>query len=271
MSSRKADSKPRAGGRPQAGLAKQRSAKAETAKPAAPAKGGPAKPPGSAKGGPAKPGGSKQAAARKAAARRQAVRQRVVVTVFILLVVGVVAGGVYLFRHNSSGGSLASVQTTPPPWDSGQAQLSERLQAIKLPALGAEGTVLHTHQHLDVLVDGKPVTVPAGIGIDANRTFLSPLHTHDDRGVIHVESDTVKTYTLGQFFDVWGVRLTDRCIGGLCASGSSQLRWWVNGQRRSGSPRKLALAAHQEIVIAFGDPALGPSKVPSTYKFQQGE
>ena len=32
---------------------------------------------------------------------------------------------------------------------------------------------------------------------------MSPLHTHDSSGVIHVESNTVRYYTLGEFLDIW--------------------------------------------------------------------
>ncbi len=87
--------------------------------------------------------------------------------------------------------SLASLQTGPPPWSAEIAHLAARLQTLGLPQLSQEGTVLHIHQHLDVFVNGKPVTVPGGIGIDDNR-FISPIHTHDPTGVIHVESSTAR-------------------------------------------------------------------------------
>jgi hypothetical protein len=65
--------------------------------------------------------------------------------------------------------------------------------------------VAHIHQHLDIYVDGRKVPVPALIGIDPAAGF-APLHVHDTSGVIHVESPTVRSYTLGEFFAVWGVR-----------------------------------------------------------------
>jgi hypothetical protein len=33
---------------------------------------------------------------------------------------------------------------------------------------------------------------------------MAPLHTHDDTGTIHVESNANRNYTLGQFLKVWG-------------------------------------------------------------------
>src|SRR5882672_619347 len=57
-----------------------------------------------------------------------------------------------------------------------------------LPLFGNEQLAVHYHVHLDVLVDGQPITVPQGIGIDNTAQKISPLHTHDTTGVIHIES-----------------------------------------------------------------------------------
>jgi len=32
---------------------------------------------------------------------------------------------------------------------------------------------------------------------------MSPLHTHDATGLIHVESNTIRNFTLGEFLDIW--------------------------------------------------------------------
>ncbi len=110
--------------------------------------------------------------------------------------------------------TLPGIQTGPPPWTAGHDGLRERLRALGLPALGAEGTVLHTHEHLDVFVHGKRVTVPARSGSTRPGSSSPPLHTHDASGVIHVESPTERAFSLGEFFDVWGVLFTRDCIGG---------------------------------------------------------
>jgi hypothetical protein len=112
--------------------------------------------------------------------------------------------------------------------------------------------------------------VPAGIGIDPAVGF-APLHTHDSSGVIHVESPTVRTYTLGQFFAVWGVRFTPSCLGGYCAGGGRRLRLYVNGAAYQGDPTTLPLGSHQELVVAFGTAPQLPSPIPSAYQFPPGE
>ena len=120
------------------------------------------------------------------------------------------------------------------------------------------------------LVDGRRVTVPAGIGIDDAEGFISPLHTHDESGVIHVESPDVRTFTLGQFFSVWGLRLTPRCLGGYCATGAKQLWVFVDGKRFSGDPRLLPLTAHEEILVAYGTRGQLPRPIPARFDFGAG-
>src|SRR5438105_7895941 len=57
--------------------------------------------------------------------------------------------------------ALPGIQTGPAPWPPEEAQLRARLSAIGLPALSAEAFVIHTHQHLDLFIEGRKVTVPA--------------------------------------------------------------------------------------------------------------
>ncbi len=163
---------------------------------------------------------------------------------------------------------LPGVLKTPPPWDKNPGKLQQRLRAIGLPALTAEGQVVHIHQHLELFVDGKEVAVPDDIGIDPNGGFISPLHTHENGdGVLHVESPTEERFSLGQFFGVWGVRLDAKCLGGECAGHAKQLRTWVNGLPVDGDPTRIVLAEHQQIVIAYGTQAQMPDPVPATYDF----
>jgi hypothetical protein len=215
---------------------------------------------------------------REAARARQAARRRRRLGIAAALAVALVAGigGVAVFTASShrqtaaSAVPLAGLQTGPAPWGADTADLAERLQAIGVPPLSPiEGTVVHIHQHLDLFVDGREVPVPAGIGIDPAVGY-APLHTHDASGVIHVESPTARTYTLGDFFAVWGVRLTPGCLGGYCAGGGRQLRVYVDGRAYPGDPTTLVLAAHQELVVAFGTAAQLPSPIPSAYPFPPG-
>src|SRR5205814_261190 len=62
----------------------------------------------------------------------------------------------------SAAGATAfpGLMTGPPPWPANASQLRARLALLGLPALGAEGQVLHIHQHLDLFVNGRRVVVP---------------------------------------------------------------------------------------------------------------
>jgi hypothetical protein len=190
---------------------------------------------------------------------------------------GVIALGVavlFLFVFNDSNkaavdipnsDSLVGIQTGPAPWNAALDTLPDRLKPLGLNALTNEGEVVHIHQHLDIYVNGKKVTVPSQIGIYDGQ-FLTELHTHDASGIMHVESPTKRTFDLAQFFGVWGVRLTPSCVGGYCKE-LTPWRLYVDGKPNQGDPRALELKAHQEIAIVIGTP---PKTIPTKYKFPPG-
>ena len=192
------------------------------------------------------------------------------------LLVAAAIAGVAIATTRSSGSkppkavdeaALPALQTGPAPWGTAVASLADRLRVLGLPALTQEGSVLHIHQHLDLFVDGRRVAVPGGIGINDN-SFISPIHTHDTSGVIHVESPSKEQFTLGQFFAIWGVRFTPRTLGGYHASAARPLESYVDGKRLASDPTTLVLASHQEIAVVVGK---APARIPSSYAFPAGE
>jgi hypothetical protein len=166
--------------------------------------------------------------------------------------------------------ALPGLQTGNAPWAPETKNLSARLAADQLPELTMEGQVMHIHQHLDLYVHGQTVPVPPLIGINEAAGWLSQIHVHDTTGVIHVESPYKATFTLGEFFDVWGVKFTKDVLGGYIADGTQTLKVYVNGKLYEGDPRMLELASHQEIVIVYGTDAQVPSSIPSSYEFPAG-
>jgi hypothetical protein len=149
----------------------------------------------------------------------------------------------------------------------------------------AEQLQYHVHSHLDVLVDGKPVTIPAGIGIDitdpavqgaqlqdgtiayggistpCKRACISPLHTHAAYGLLHTETAKPRPNRLGQFFVEWGVRLDTRCVGSFCKP-AVPIRVYIGGKPYSGDPRGILLSDRREIAIVIGKP---PAKIPAKF------
>jgi hypothetical protein len=187
--------------------------------------------------------------------------------VVALAAVGVVIVAVVIVL--ATGGSPGA--TDQQPWPADPPGLQARLETAGLQVLTAEGQAQHTHQHLDLYVDGARVPIPAGIGIDTAAGIIAPIHTHDATGIIHVESPVVRTFTLGQLFDVWGVRFDAHCVGDVCDGNGRVLSVVANGQPVRGDPRSLELDAHEEIVVAIGTTAQLPSPIPSTYEFPAGD
>jgi hypothetical protein len=160
-------------------------------------------------------------------------------------------------------------RTSNPPWDA-PADASAAVAAAGLPMLGEEGSALHIHAHLDIIVDATPVQVPADIGVDEARQKISPLHSHDTTGVIHIESPTnPATFTLGQFFTEWQVSLSADRLGGLAADDTHHLKMYVNGTLHDGDPAGIVLAAHDEIAIVYGTDA-PHTTVPNSYQWSNG-
>jgi hypothetical protein len=181
--------------------------------------------------------------------------------------------------------------TTPAPWGLPTFALHQIAFAGLNPVTGT--LIRHDHVHLDVIVNDVRITVPAGVGmaepVDRGpgpcppppeslsigdcapghfftaRIATSPLHTHTSSGIIHIESDRPGRFTLGEFFDEWGVRLNSSCVGGYCTGNGKELRVFVDGRRVSGDPRSIVLTNRQEIAVVFGGPG-DFSSVPSTFK-----
>ena len=147
--------------------------------------------------------------------------------------------------------ALPGTLTAPAPWPPNGQALEARLEAIGLPALTAEGQALHVHVGLAIVIDGRPVPIPAGIGMAPDARFLAPIHTHDDDGQIHIESAELRTFHLGEVFDVWGLPLDERCLGPYCAGDGATLRISVNGERVAGDPRDVELRDGQVIVVEY--------------------
>ena len=126
-----------------------------------------------------------------------------------------------------------------------------------------EGTVFHVHAHLDLIVDSKSVTIPAGIGIKPNEC-LYWLHTHNTSGVIHIESPQQTTFTLGQFIQVWdntpGISPKFEEI----THDDKSIRVFVNGVEVKDSYENIKLSAHDEIALVSGNV---PQSIPSSYEF----
>jgi hypothetical protein len=178
----------------------------------------------------------------------------------VLLVAGLLGG---------CSGSTAPPPAVPATWP---VPADPQAAAAKagLPMLGSEMLEIHYHAHLDLLIRGVAVAVPAYIGIDLKKQQISPLHTHDTSGVAHIESATDIPFTLGQFFAEWGQPLNANHIGPATVGAGEKLRVYLNGQELAGDPAAAKFVAHGEYYFWLG-PADGTPSVPSSYTFPAGQ
>jgi hypothetical protein len=157
---------------------------------------------------------------------------------------------------------LPGLQTTPAPWPPEYRHLAARMSALGLPPLS--DSVFHIHAELRIFVDGLPVPVPAFIGLPDTGTLFSPLHTHDDSGLIHMESTRPYPFTLGELFAVWGVAFTSTQLGGYRNGGGRTLQVYVNGKPVADPPGYI-MHAHDTIIVGFGRPHSFPTNEPGDF------
>ena len=124
-----------------------------------------------------------------------------------------------------------------------------------------EGAVFHIHQHVAIFDHGRPVAVPDDVGRPVVGNCFYWIHTHTTDGIVHVESPAFRTFTLGEFFDIWGQPLSATAIGPARIA-KGQLRAYVDGLRYAGDPRKIELSQHADITLEAGPPYRPP--VPFT-------
>jgi len=91
--------------------------------------------------------------------------------------------------------------------------------------------IMHIHPQLSLILNNTSSTVPAQIGIDPSlwkdhsldefgmqsmpemkMSAMAPLHTHDDSGIVHVESTVYRNYTLEEFLNIWGLNLDGKIV-----------------------------------------------------------
>ena len=153
------------------------------------------------------------------------------------------------------------------------------MPTLPLPAKASTGSRLrqreqlafHIHAHLTVFVAGAPRQIPYGVGIapplEVETTPQGSfalggaaffwLHTHAADGIIHIESPIVRTYTLGNFFDIWNEPLGPERVG----PATGRVTAFFDGRRYLGNPRKIPLLAHAQIQLDVGRPLVAPESI----------
>jgi hypothetical protein len=134
-----------------------------------------------------------------------------------------------------------------------------------------EKVAFHLHAHLTLFVSGRAFQIPYGIGIGQPvrgvNTTAGPfvlsgvcfmwLHTHASDGVLHVEAPKQQTFTLGQFFAVWGLPLSKTRIG----TRHGRVTAFYNGKVWTASPAKIPLTDEAQIQLDLGKPLIAPEHI----------
>lgn len=115
----------------------------------------------------------------------------------------------------------------------------------------------HTHALLSIYSDGMRLAVPGSIGRGTGCEY--ELHTHEGSGTIHIETDTQKVFTLGQFFALWGQGLSATSVAGLPGTPTFYVIENDTLAKVTTNPAEIALTPHKEILIVTGLP---PKEVP---------
>jgi hypothetical protein len=148
-------------------------------------------------------------------------------------------------------------------------RLGQAIDGIKCER--SETVAFHIHAHLAIFVKGKQRQVPYGIGIGPpwsgvrNKTgaFVTQgscfawMHTHAGDGIVHMEAPKQMTFNLGEFFDIWGLKLSSTRVG----PAHGKVTALVDGKIVSGNPRSIVLKAHELVQLDVGSPVVGEQKV----------
>jgi hypothetical protein len=141
----------------------------------------------------------------------------------------------------------------------------------RIACASLEQLAFHIHAHLAIFVRGTQRQVPYGVGIAPplriDRTPVGDfalagacftwLHTHAGDGIIHIESPVTRTYTLGEFFDIWNQPLTSNRVG----PASGAVTAFFDGRHYLGNPRTIPLLAHAQIQLDVGRPLVAPESI----------
>jgi hypothetical protein len=145
------------------------------------------------------------------------------------------------------------IRATAPPWQPEYAHLAQRIKQLGLPPVGKEK--VHHHALIHIYNDGLLVPIAPNIGI--HKPAYSSIHTHDQTGVIHMESDVPHKFTLGDFFAIWGVRFGNASLGTFVNNGDKKVLVYVNGKPVS-DPVHYVMRDQDNIVVGYGTPGSFP-------------
>ena len=181
----------------------------------------------------------------------------VIIGLVILAMFGLFAAGNNSSPQPSNGkpNKVSNLRETRAPWSADNANLAATIAALGLPPTGTEK--FHQHALMQIFIDGKRVVVPKSIGVGGGA--VSSLHTHNEDGAVHMESEVSFPFKLGQLFDVWGVKFAKDQLGAYKDKDNKRVQVYVNGVKLV-DPASYLLKEKDKIVVGYGT----TEQVPTT-------
>ena len=186
--------------------------------------------------------------------------------VVVLVLVSVLAYiGFSRFSTQSSGGVFPT--TTGSPLPTGAAPTGA------IPCDQLEHTQVHYHTVLRSLNQGNAVLIPTDLGRTASCLYWLHMHTGEP-GIIHVEAPGDRIFTLGDFFQVWGVwarkpqPLDSTHVSSFTLTTDQRLLIYVDRDDGlgpvafPGDPKAIVLRPREIITIEIAPPMVSPVGSP---------
>jgi hypothetical protein len=142
-----------------------------------------------------------------------------------------------------------------------------------MPCVQALSNKFHHHVHVSLFVNGVQLWMPKGSGTD--KPIYSKdgwiyrakcwyyLHTHDRTGIVHIEPNSSRIFTLKNWFDLMAQPLSTTVVGPY----SGSVGVYINGMLQPGmDPNTVQFSPFEEITLVIGTP---PSWIPA-YIFPKG-
>jgi hypothetical protein len=149
-----------------------------------------------------------------------------------------------------------------------------------VPCDQLEHSQVHYHSALQIMYQGNVLNLPDNVGIQydstgQNITCYYWLHVHPGNlNVIHIEAPADKTFTLGQFFQIWNAwsvrngkpaqKLDATHVSTLTLTPDQKIVTYIDlndgkgPQLYDGDPSKIVLKSHEVITIEVAPPDVKP-------------
>jgi hypothetical protein len=146
---------------------------------------------------------------------------------------------------------------TVSQWASGDTGTGGQGAAVDGFTCGAAVETYHVHSHLSIFLNGDQLVVPDHVGIPSpsGKECTYAIHTHDGSGEIHIEAAAPGSFTLGNFFHIWGQPLDRTNIAGIAGL---PITVYIVDQGNTaateftGDLPTIDLPAHRQITIQIG-------------------